>query len=118
MLTKYSNELNEDAVLNIGDDLAGEIAYAFALKEDQCGFLGDGTSTYGGIVGVTTALRNVDATIANIAGLVVASGTRLRQQLQRIALADFNKVVGHAAGVCRCARRDQVVLSASFSGAR
>jgi hypothetical protein len=41
VLTKYSNELNEDAVLNIGDDLAGEIAYAFALKEDQCGFLGD-----------------------------------------------------------------------------
>src|SRR6185312_4673170 len=25
VLTKYSNELNEDAVLNIGDDLAGEI---------------------------------------------------------------------------------------------
>ena len=41
VLTKYSNELNEDAVLNIGDDLAGEIAYAFALKEDQCGFTGD-----------------------------------------------------------------------------
>ena len=61
VLTKYSNELNEDAVLNIGDDLAGEIAYAFALKEDQCGFIGDGTSTYGGIVGLAPALKNVDA---------------------------------------------------------
>ena len=58
VLTKYSNELNEDAVLNIGDDLAGEIAYAFALKEDQCGFMGDGTSTYGGITGVIPTLRS------------------------------------------------------------
>ena len=33
VLTKYSNELNEDAVLNIGDDLAGEIAYAFASRK-------------------------------------------------------------------------------------
>ena len=93
VLTKYSNELNEDAVLNIGDDLAGEIAYAFALKEDQCGFLGDGTSPYGGIVGVNTALRNVDATIANIAGLVVSSGSGFASNYNGIALADFNKVV-------------------------
>jgi HK97 family phage major capsid protein len=94
VLTKYSNELNEDAVLNIGDDLAGEIAYAFALKEDQCGFIGDGTSTYGGIVGVAPALRNVDNTIANIAGLVVASGTGYGSSYGSITLADFNKVVG------------------------
>lgn len=93
VLTKYSNELNEDAVLNIGDDLAGEIAYAFALKEDQCGFLGDGTSTYGGITGVTTALKNVDPTIANIAGLVVASGSGYASNYNGIVLSDFNKVV-------------------------
>jgi HK97 family phage major capsid protein len=93
VLTKYSNELNEDAVLNIGDDLAGEIAYAFSLKEDQCGFLGDGTSAYGGIVGVSTALRNVDSTIANIAGLVVSSGSGFGSSYGGIALADFNKIV-------------------------
>jgi HK97 family phage major capsid protein len=93
VLTKYSNELNEDAVLNIGDDLAGEIAYAFALKEDQCGFLGDGSSTYGGIVGVNPALRAVDATIANIAGLVVSSGSGFGTSYNGIALADFNKLV-------------------------
>lgn len=93
VLTKYSNELNEDAVLNIGDDLAGEIAYAFALKEDQCGFAGDGTSTYGGIVGVTNALKNVDPTIVNIAGLVVASGSGYASSYGSIVLSDFNKVV-------------------------
>ncbi len=93
VLTKYSNELNEDAVLNIGDDLAGEIAYAFALKEDQCGFVGDGGSAYGGIVGVTNALKSVDSTIANIAGLVVASGSGYGASYGGIALSDFNKVV-------------------------
>ena len=93
VLTKYSNELNEDAVLNIGDDLAGEIAYAFALKEDQCGFIGDGTSTYGGIVGVVNALKNLDPTPANIAGLVIASGTGYGTSYNSIVLSDFNKVV-------------------------
>ncbi|HEY2589826.1 MAG TPA: phage major capsid protein [Tepidisphaeraceae bacterium] len=97
VLTKYSNELNEDAVLNIGDDLAGEIAYAFALKEDQCGFLGDATSAYGGIVGVVNALLKVDPTgssnPANIMGLVVSSGTGFAASYNGVALADFNKVV-------------------------
>lgn len=97
VLTKYSNELNEDAVLNIGDDLAGEIAYAFALKEDQCGFLGDGTSAYGGITGVVNALLKVDPTgasnPANVMGLVVSSGTGFASNYNGIALGDFNKLV-------------------------
>ena len=97
VLTKYSNELNEDAVLNIGDDLAGEIAYAFALKEDQCGFLGDGTSNYGGIVGVTNKLLQVDPTgssnPANVMGLVVSSGTGYATSYNSIVLSDFNRLV-------------------------
>jgi HK97 family phage major capsid protein len=51
-LTRYSLQLSDDAIISIGDDLASEIAYAFADKEDQCLFNGDGTSTYGGIVGL------------------------------------------------------------------
>ncbi len=95
VLTKYSNELSEDAVLNIGDDLAGEIAYAFALKEDQCGFLGDGTSAYGGIIGVNTALLNVfPGTPANVLGLITASGSGYASSYSSITLGDFNRVVG------------------------
>jgi HK97 family phage major capsid protein len=97
VLTKYSNELNEDAVLNIGDDLAGEIAYAFALKEDQCGFLGDATSAYGGIRGVINALLAVDPTgagnPANVMGLVISSGTGFATNYNGIVLGDFNRVV-------------------------
>jgi HK97 family phage major capsid protein len=93
VLTKYSNELNEDAVLNIGDDLAGEIAYAFALKEDQCGFNGDSGANYGGITGVIPKLLAVDNSPANILGIVISSGTGFATKYDGIALADFNRLV-------------------------
>ena len=97
VLTKYSNELNEDAVLNIGDDLAGEIAYAFALKEDQCGFLGDGTSGYGGIKGACNQLLAVDPTgannPANVMGLIISAGTGFGTNYNGITLSDFNRTV-------------------------
>lgn len=50
---RLSTELSEDAVINVADYLVNEIAYAFAVKEDDCGFNGDGTSSYGGIRGTT-----------------------------------------------------------------
>lgn len=68
VLTYLSTELDEDAVISIADDIASEMAYAFALKEDQCGFNGDGTSTYGGIEGVTVK-------IIGKAGAVAAAST-------------------------------------------
>jgi HK97 family phage major capsid protein len=89
-LTLWSSELNEDAMISIGDDLAGEIAYAFSQKEDECYFNGDGTSTYGGITGVRSKLRNVDSTIANIKGLQVATGNAYSE----IVLSDFHGVLG------------------------
>ncbi|MFZ9375146.1 MAG: phage major capsid protein [Burkholderiaceae bacterium] len=55
-LTTMSSELDEDSMVNFGDDLANEIAYAFAKAEDEAGFLGDGTQTYGGIVGLKNAV--------------------------------------------------------------
>lgn len=94
VLSRYTNQLGDDAAINIGDDLAGECAYAFAVKEDQCGFIGDGTSTYGGITGFTNKLLNLNATIANIAGLYVSSGTGYATSWASVTLADFNNVVG------------------------
>jgi len=57
-LTTVSNELLEDSVIDLASDVANEIAYQFAFKEDDAGFNGDGTSTYGGVVGLATALAN------------------------------------------------------------
>ncbi|HUS98214.1 MAG TPA: phage major capsid protein [Hyphomicrobiaceae bacterium] len=50
--TKFSSELAEDSVIDVAEDVAREHAYAFAEKEDDCYFNGDGTSTYGGIYGL------------------------------------------------------------------
>jgi HK97 family phage major capsid protein len=52
VLTLWSSELDEDAVVSIGDTLTGEIAYAYAAGEDNCLFSGDATSTYGGMTGL------------------------------------------------------------------
>jgi len=56
ILSRWSSELPEDAVVQLGDLISQEVAYAFAVKEDDCLFNGDGTSTYGGIVGAANAL--------------------------------------------------------------
>ena len=53
-LILVSSEIEEDAIDDVVDYLANEIAWAFAVKEDACGFNGDGTSTYGGMRGIGT----------------------------------------------------------------
>lgn len=88
-LVKYTSELAEDAFINIGDDLMGEISYSFALKEDQCGFMGDGSATYGGIQGITNKLLGEFGTSGG-AGLIIAGGA----QYSDIVLADLMKVAG------------------------
>jgi len=55
-LSRFSSELNEDAIISIADDLAREMAYAFAVAEDSAGWNGDGTSSYGGITGLRTKI--------------------------------------------------------------
>jgi HK97 family phage major capsid protein len=55
-LSKLSMEYAEDAVIDVAADLANEMAYAFAVKEDECWLNGDGTSTYGGMFGIRTKI--------------------------------------------------------------
>lgn len=56
VLVGFSSELAEDAIIDLAGNLASDIAYEFAYKEDQAGFLGDGTNTYGGVVGLNVRL--------------------------------------------------------------
>jgi HK97 family phage major capsid protein len=56
-LGRYSGLLNEDSVIAIGDAYSRSGARAFAKAEDEALFLGDGTSTYGRIVGLKNALN-------------------------------------------------------------
>ena len=83
-LVKYSSELAEDAVINLADDLASEIAYTFANSEDLAGFIGDGTSTYGGISGLITQIA-AGSTITAAAGNTAYS---------TLDLTDFEDMLG------------------------
>lgn len=69
-LTLVSSELDEDAVISIGDFLTSEFAYAFAKGEDDCLFSGDGTSTYGGITGLRKIFNDG---VGSLAGSVDAA---------------------------------------------
>jgi HK97 family phage major capsid protein len=89
-LTALDSELNEDAAIAIGELIGFLIGQAFAQKEDEVGFLGDGTSTYFGHTGIAGALRAVDATIANIKSLVVGAGNAYSE----LTLANFDNVCG------------------------
>ncbi len=51
-----SQELQEDAIISVVDDAVAEMAYALADKEDEETINGDGTSTYGGVLGLKAAI--------------------------------------------------------------
>jgi len=87
-ISRLSNELNADAAISFGDKLVREIAYAFASKEDDCAFNGDGTSTYGGMTGVRTRMDELTAGTAP--GLILGAGNAYSE----LTLANFQSVVG------------------------
>lgn len=92
VLTLMSSELDEDAVINIGDLLIGEIAYAFAVAEDTAGFSGDGSSAYHGIRGILTKFADgLAAGTTPLAGSVdAASG---HDTFAEIDSADINTLM-------------------------
>jgi len=85
-LCKWPTEIDEDSVISIADLLARSIAYAMAVKEDACGFIGDGKSTYGGISGLITKCGANAGTIKTAATGNTAFST--------LDLADFEGMMG------------------------
>jgi len=88
-LAAVSSELAEDSVIAVGEIVGRSMARSIAKKEDEIGFVGDGTSTYFGRTGICGALLGVDETIGNIKGLKVASGNAYSE----ITLDDFEGAV-------------------------
>jgi HK97 family phage major capsid protein len=86
-LTRMSTDLGEDSVISIADDLANEMAYAFAVKEDQCLVDGDGTSTYGGMTGIR--VKMIDGSHAGSYVSAVTPGDNWSE----IDLADLTAVM-------------------------
>lgn len=83
-LSAVNNELNEDSILSVAEMLSRSIAQQMSYAEDNAGFNGDGTSTYGGIVGLKSALLagSVHDALAGNVGFTTFD------------LADFEAVVG------------------------
>jgi len=71
-LVLASLEIEDDAMVALGEMVARSIARAFGKQEDACGFMGDGTSTYFSITGVMESIgaagvqETVSATLANL----------------------------------------------------
>lgn len=87
-LSKLSMEYAEDAVIDVAADLASEMAYAFAVKEDDCWLNGDGTSTYGGMFGIRTKI--IDGT--HTAGAIDAAANN--DTFAEITADDLLGVIG------------------------
>lgn len=96
VLAKYEEELSEDSVIALADDLMSEISYAFTSVEDECGFLGDGSSDYHGITGIIPKLQGLHANAANIAGIQVASGNAWSEITRQDILGMFGRLPNFA----------------------
>lgn len=92
VLCKYSSELAEDAVISLADDLAQEIAYAFATTEDDCGWNGDGSPTYQNITGARTKIIVGLGGASQLAGAVDAATGH--DTWAEYDAADLAKVIG------------------------
>lgn len=55
---RMSNEVVEDAIVSLADAVAAEFATSLAYRIDLCGWLGDGTSQYGGIHGIVEKIND------------------------------------------------------------
>lgn len=99
---KYSSEVSDDAIINLADAITKDLAMSFEQKLDSCAFVGDGTSTYGGIVGLSqfhqwqTGINGgtwtTDATKAYNGGVVVGSSSTWAS----LTAADINSVIAAA----------------------
>jgi HK97 family phage major capsid protein len=112
ILGRASSELFEDSAADLGEFLASEIGYAFAGKEDDCGFNGDGTSTYVGISGLATKLVGLKSAVAAASGhntfltLDTTDITNLMAGVLATAIqgaAWYTSATGYAQTFCRLA---------------
>jgi HK97 family phage major capsid protein len=92
-LTKYSLQLDADSAINLASQITQELAFAHSILEDQSCFIGDGTSTYGGIVGALYKFRQIfeaaggtwGTNMAYLGGAQIASGNAYSE----VVLNDF-----------------------------
>ncbi|MEM9414549.1 MAG: phage major capsid protein [Planctomycetota bacterium] len=88
-LSFYPVNLDEDAVVVIGELVARSIAFSFARKTDDIAFNGDGSATYFGIQGIIPKLTQING-VDDGGGVVLGSGNAWSE----LTLEDFQMVQG------------------------
>lgn len=77
VITKMSRESRDDAKINLAEQSVDDIARSFAYAEDRAAINGDGTGTFGGMVGLQTMFSTAGAgaglTLATAAGAINAT---------------------------------------------
>jgi HK97 family phage major capsid protein len=86
--TRLSSEVVEDALVSIADAVAVEFSTSLALKNDLCGWNGDGTSVYGGIYGVVPKINDGTHTASVLSAGAGATG------FETLTVTDFIKAIG------------------------
>jgi HK97 family phage major capsid protein len=109
--TGWSAEFEQDVQAWRGERMAELFARALAKKKDHCGFLGDGTKPYGGIIGVLnhadttlvsmpatkTAFTNV--TYDDITNLILAVPPETREEIDRCRFWMHPDIIQHVEGL-------------------
>lgn len=103
-MTKYSEDLSEDAAIDLAVEITENLSRSLQKKEDEVCFTGNGSSTSGGIIGVTEIHRSIltagsgtwatDADKTNLASLALATGATWGS----ITLADLVKLQAKVKG--------------------
>jgi len=86
--TRLSSEVFEDALVSLADAVATEFATSLAYKTDLCGWVGDGTSAYGGIQGIVSKIDD------GTHGAAVVSADSTHTSFETLTITDFTKVMG------------------------
>lgn len=94
ILTYVSNELAEDAIVEIADLIGTEMAAEFAEQVDNSGFNGDGSASHAGILGVA---NRIEAATGATAYVNATSGTNTFAAIDAEDLANTKAVVADAA---------------------
>lgn len=112
ILSRVSSELFDDAAPDLAAFFADEIGWAFASKEDDCGFNGDGTSAYSGITGLATKLAGMKSAISASSGhntFATIDSTDVANLMAGVSSAAipgakfYTSAVGYAQVFCRLA---------------
>lgn len=105
-LVLLSSELDEDAIVEMVDYIANELAWALAAKEDDCAFNGDGTSSFGGMRGLAFLINDGNHATAKI---TAASGHNTFATLD-------NADLGALAGAVRASANSRAAWFVSQTG--